>query len=68
MNEVVGDGIKCACLDWLKELSQLPELRVSRWLCMLNDADAIEFYILLMHLVWLMVQYVMLKLYRVLIK
>ena len=59
MNEVVGDGIKCASLDWLKELSQLPELRVSRWLCMSNDANTTEFHILLMHLVWLMVQYVM---------
>ena len=43
-DEVVNDKIKCACLAWLKELSKLPELRVSRWLCISNDADATEFH------------------------
>ena len=44
-DEVVDNEIKCACLAWLKELSQLPEIKVSRWLYMSNDADTTKFHI-----------------------
>ena len=44
-DEVVDNEIKCACLAWLKELSQLPEIKVLRWLYMSNDADTTEFHI-----------------------
>ena len=44
-DEVVDNEIKCACLAWLKELSPLPEIKVSRRLYMSNDADTTEFHI-----------------------